>query len=203
MSQDALFERLKHPNPNLRDQATVEIVENRNGETIDRLMAALDDEDTTYRRAAVKALGLVGFDTIPALVNAMLTSDNVTVRGSAAKALAQVAICYPDDEFPALGMEALGTALNDANPVVHIGAAMALGQIGEQSVDILADTLKATDNVALQVSILNAMASVGGDRVAELIAQAETDESLDPYVKETATSALSRLQFVKKNSWTL
>ncbi len=203
MSQDALFERLKHPNPNLRDQATVEIVENRDGETIDRLMAALDDEDTTYRRAAVKALGLVGFDTLPALVNAMLTSDNVTVRGSAAKALAQVAICYPDDEFPALGMEALGTALNDANPVVHIGAAMALGQIGEQSVDILADTLKATDNIALQVSILNAMASVGGDRVAELMTQAETDESLDPYVRETATSALSRLQFVKKNTWTL
>ncbi len=201
MSQDLWFERLRHPNPNLRDQATVEIVENRNEQTIDRLMAALDDSDTTYRRAAVKALGLVGFDALPALVEAMLTSDNVTVRGSAAKALAQIAICYPDDEFPALGLEALGQALNDDNPVVHIGAAMALGQIGEPSVDILADTLKATDNIALQVSILNAMASVGGDRAAAVLQAAETDETLDPYVKETATSAVSRLQFVKKNSW--
>jgi bilin biosynthesis protein len=203
MSQDSLFERLKHPNPNLRDQATVEIVETRDGQTIDRLMAALDDTDTTYRRAAVKALGLVGVDTVPALVEAMLTSDNVTVRGSAAKALAQVAICYPDDAFPALGLEALGKALNDDNPVVHIGAAMALGEIGEQSFDVLADTLKATDNVALQVSILNALASVGGDRAAEVLHSAETDETLDSYVRETATSAVSRLQFVKKNSWTL
>ncbi len=202
MSQDSLFERLKHPNPNLRDQATVEIVENRTEETIDRLMAALDDTDTTYRRAAVKALGLVGVDTVPALVEAMLTSDNVTVRGSAAKALAQVAICYPDDAFPVLGMEALGKALHDDNPVVHIGAAMALGEIGEQSFDILAESLKTTDNIALQVSIVNALASVGGDRAAAVLQAAETDEALDPYVKETATSAVSRLQFVKKNSWT-
>jgi bilin biosynthesis protein len=202
MSQDALFERLKHPNPNLRDQATLEIFETRDERTIDRLMSALDDTDTTYRRAAVKALGLVGFETIPALVEALLTSDNVTVRGSAAKALAQVAICYPEDVFPVLGMDALGKALNDDNPVVNIGAAMALGQIGEQSFDVLAETLKATENIALQVSILNALASVGGDRAAAVLQAAEMDEALDGYVRETATSAVSRLQFMKKNSWT-
>jgi bilin biosynthesis protein len=201
MSQDALFERLKHPNPNLRDQATVEIIETRDAQTIDRLMAALDDDNTTYRRAAVKALGLVGVDTIPGLVEAMLTSDNVTVRGSAAKALAQVAICYPEEPFPALGMDGLKQALNDDNPVVHIASAMALGEIGEQSFDILDETLKATDNIALQVSIVNALVSVGGDRAAIVLQDACDNDALDPYVKETATSALSRLTFVKNNKW--
>jgi bilin biosynthesis protein len=201
MSQDALFERLKHPNPNLRDQATVEIVETRDAQTIDRLMSALDDADTTYRRAAVKALGLVGVDTVPGLVEALLKSDNVTVRGSAAKALAQVAINYPEDPFPELGMQGLQQSLNDPNPVVYIASTMALGEIGQQGFTILAECLKTTDNVALQVSIVNALASVGGADAAAVLRQVSEDAALDDYVKETAVSALSRLEFVQNNSW--
>jgi bilin biosynthesis protein len=201
MSQDALFERLKHPNPNLRDQASLEIVETRDEYTIDRLMSALDDADTTYRRTAVKALGMVGVDTIPGLVEALLHSDNVTVRGSAAKALAQVAINYPENPFPELGMQGLAQSLNDANPVVYIASTMALGQIGQQGFAILADCLKTTDNVALQVSIVNALSSVGGEAAAGVLQQAMEDPALDEYVKETATSALSRLEFVANNTW--
>jgi bilin biosynthesis protein len=201
MSQDALFERLKHPNPNLRDQATIEIVETRDGQTIDRLMSALDDADTTYRRAAVKALGLVGADTVPELVEALLQSDNVTVRGSAAKALAQVAINYPEDAFPELGMQGLQQSLNDPNPVVYIASTMALGEIGQQGFAILAECLTTTDNVALQVSIVNALASVGGADAAAVLQQVAEDTALDDYVKETAVSALSRLEFVQNNSW--
>ncbi len=201
MSQDALFERLKHPNPNLRDQAAIAIVETRDDQTIDRLMSALDDDDTNYRRTAVKALGMVGVDTVPVLVEALLYSDNVTVRGSAAKALAQVAINYPENPFPELGMQGLAQSLNDANPVVYIASTMALGQIGEQGFAILADCLMTTDNVALQVSIVNALASVGGADAAAVLRQVSEDATLDDYVKETAVSALSRLAFVQNNSW--
>jgi bilin biosynthesis protein len=200
MSQDALFERLKHPNPNLRDQASFEIVETRDEQTIPRLMSALDDADTNYRRTAVKALGMVGIDTVPILVEALLKSDNVTVRGSAAKALAQVAINYPENPFPELGMQGLAQSLDDANPVVYIASTMALGQIGQQGFAILAECLKTTDNVALQVSIVNALASVGGDAAAAVLQQAMEDTALDEYVKETATSALSRLEFVANNT---
>ena len=198
---DQFFEQLKHPNPHLRDQATVEIVENRDENTIPRLMAALDDEDTTYRRAAVKALGLVGPDTVPSLVEALLNSENVTVRGSAAKALAQVALSYPDQPFPEAGLEGLRQSLNDANPVVHIASAMALGEIGEPALEILLESLQTTDNLALQVSIVNALASVGGEQAAQVLQAVSEDESIEGYVKESATSALSRLAFVKQNTW--
>ncbi len=198
---DQFFEQLKHPNPHLRDQATVEIVENRDENTIPRLMAALDDEDTTYRRAAVKALGLVGPDTVPSLVEALLNSENVTVRGSAAKALAQVALSYPDQPFPEAGLEGLRQSLNDANPVVHIASAMALGVIGEPALEILLESLQTTDNLALQVSIVNALASVGGEQAAQVLQAVSEDESIEGYVKESATSALSRLAFVKQNTW--
>jgi bilin biosynthesis protein len=201
MSIDALFEQLRHPNPHLRDQAMVGIYEQRDGTTIDRLMAAMDDEDTDYRRSAVKALGMIGHDTVPVLVEAMLNSENVTVRGSATKALAQVAINYPDDPFPQQGLDGLRQALLDPNPVVNIAASMALGQIGATALPILADTLKATDNIALQVSLLNAMTTIGGDEVRQTLETLAADESQDEYVRQTATSALSRLDFVKQNTW--
>jgi bilin biosynthesis protein len=198
---DQFFNQLKHPNPNLREQAMFAIVDRRDETTIPRLMAALDDEDTTYRRAAVKTLGAVGIDTIPVLVEALLTSDNVTVRGSAAKALAQVAINYPEIPFPQLGLDGLRQSLDDANPVVYIASAMALGEIGEPALPILLDVMKTTDNMALQLSIVNALGAVQGDQAAAALEAICSDNAIEGYVKETAISALSRLEFVKKNTW--
>ena len=57
MTTDAIFEQLKHPNPNLRKKAMWELAENRDENTIPRLISILDQEDVTFRRAAVKALG--------------------------------------------------------------------------------------------------------------------------------------------------
>ncbi|MDV3352634.1 HEAT repeat domain-containing protein [Leptothoe sp. ISB3NOV94-8A] len=197
---DAFFEQLKHPNPNMRNRAMVDIIDNRDETTIPRLMSALDAEDTTYRRAAVKTLGAVGLDAVPAIVEALANSENVTVRGSCAKALAQVALNYPDEPFPELGLQGLKQSLNDPNPVVHIASAMALGEIGNAALDILLESLQTTDNLALSVSIVNALASVGGDQASEVLANLADDDSVDGYVKETAISALSRMEMVQNFS---
>lgn len=198
MSTEELFQQLKHPNPHLRDQAMWELAENPDETTIPRLMSILDEEDTTYRRAAVKALGAIGPDTIPPLVEALRNSDNVTVRGSAAKALAQVAINHPDVPFPAAGIEGLKTALDDANPVVHIAAVMALGEIGAPVVDVLIEALQATDNPALAISIVNTLGSLGDSRGVAVLTAITTDESADSYVRESAHSALARLEQMVK-----
>ena len=197
---DSFFEQLKHPNPHIRERAMVEILDNRDDTTIPRLMAALDAEDTVYRRAAVKTLGAVGADAVPAIVEALGSSENVTVRGSCAKALAQVALNYPNDPFPEIGLQGLKKSLNDPNPVVHIASAMALGEIGDSALDILLETLQTTDNLALSVSIVNALASVGGEKAAEVLKTLAEDESVDGYVKETAVSAISRLEMVQSFS---
>ena len=196
MTTDALFEQLKHPNPHLRERAMFEIADARDENTIARLVSILDEEDVTYRRAAVKALGVIGEDAVPAVVDALLNSDNVTVRGSAAKVLAQIAINYPDLPFPEAGLQGLKKAINDSNPVVHIAAVMALGQMGSSAFEILVESLKTTDNIAVQVAIVNALASVGDPRCIEVLTTFANDESVDAYVRESATSSLSRLDLV-------
>jgi len=190
---EALFDRLKHPNPNLRDRAMLELVETRDETTIPRLIGILDRDDTTYRRAAVKTLGAIGMDTVPFLIEILASSDNVTVRGSAVKALAQVIVNYPDVPFPAEGLACLKTSMSDENPVVNIAAVMALGELGTPAFEILVEALNTTDNIALQVILVNTLASIGDIRAEPILAAAIEDTSLDEYVRESATSALQRL----------
>lgn len=198
MTIDALFEQLKHPNPNLRQKAMLELVEVRDENTIPRLMGILGEENVLYRRAAVKALGAIGIDAVPLVVDSLLNNDNATVRSSCAKALAQMVVNYPDIPLPEAGIEGLKQALNDPNPVVNIPAVMTLGEMGTTGFDILLETLNTTDNIAIQVAIINAFGSMGDSRGVEVLTQLSQAESADPYIKESAVSALSRLEMVMK-----
>jgi bilin biosynthesis protein len=123
----------------------------------------------------------------------MLHSENITVRGSCTKAMTQIALNFADEPFPAEGLAALKTAIADPNPVVNIAAVMTLGEIGPDAFDILAETVATTDNIAVQVSICNALAAIRDDRSARLLTELSEGENFDPYVRESATSARSRI----------
>lgn len=196
MSLDSLFAQLKHPNPHLREQAMVDIAEQRDDETIPRLMGILDETDVTYRRAAVKTLGVIGADAVPAVVHELLNSEDVTVRSSCAKALAQVSVNYPDLKFPEEGLQGLKTAVADSNPVVHIASVMALGTMGTPAFEILKDVLLTTENPAVAVTVVNALADLKDERSADVLKKVSEDDTADSYVKESAISALSRLEMV-------
>lgn len=174
-----------------------EIVANQDETTIPYLIGLLGEVDTTYRRAAVKTIGAIGYETVPFLAEALLHSEDVTVRGSAAKALAQVAVNFGDEGFPKVGIDALEAALQDLNPVVHIAAVMALGEIGAPVLDVLIGALQTTDNPALAVAIVGALGSIGDDRGVAVLNQLIEAETTDSYVKESAVSALSRLEMVQ------
>lgn len=198
MTIDALFEKLKHPNPNLRSKAMWEIAEAKDENTIPRLMSILDQENVEYRRAAVKTLGVIGVEVVPPVVEALLHNESPTVRSSCAKVLAQITVNHPDVPMPEAGIEGLKQALDDPNPVVYIPVVMTLGEIGSPVFDLLAQTLQTTDNLALGVTILNAFGSMGDPRAVEVLTNLSNDKSADPYIQESATSALSRLEMVMK-----
>ena len=202
MTLDSLFEQLKHPNSNLREKAMAEIAQQRDENTIPRLMSNLGQEDVVYRRACVKTLGVIGFDAVPFLVEALNKNDNVTYQASCVKALANVAVNYPEEPFPTEGIEGLKTAMNNSNPVVYIAAVMALGAIGSPVLDILIENLNSTNNLAVAVAIINALGSIGDKRAEEILTKLSQDESADEYVRESATSALSRLEMVMKSNQT-
>jgi bilin biosynthesis protein len=191
---EALFTQLKHPNPNLRERAMVQLAENRDENTIVRLIEMVNEENVDLRRAAVKALGVIGADAVSAIVSLFNQSDNPTIQASCVKALAQVAVNYGSDAFPQEGVEGLKVALNHPNPVVNIAAVMALGAVGSPMLDLLVETLKTTDNLALAVSIINALASMGDERATKVLTELANDESVDSYVRESATNALPRLE---------
>jgi FOG: HEAT repeat len=199
MTTDSVFEQLKHPNPNLRERAMVEIAQTRNQETIPRLMSILGEEDVTYRRSAVKALGYIGPDSVASLVKTLLESNDLTIRSSCAKALAQVAYNHPDQPFPVEGIEGLKIAINDPNPVVYIASVMALGEIGLPALDVLLEALQTTDNLGMAVAMINAISGIADPRVSEFLTQLASDETADTYLRESATSALSRLELVLNN----
>jgi bilin biosynthesis protein len=196
MTIDALFEKLKHPNPNLRSMW--EIAEAKDENTIPRLMSILDQEDVEYRRAAVKTLGVIGVEVVPPVVEALLHNENPTVRSSCAKVLAQITVNHPDVAMPEAGIQGLKQALNDPNPVVNIPVVMTLGEIGPPVFDLLVDTLNTTKNIVVQMSIINALGSMGDKRGLEVLSNLSQNKSADPYLQESATSALSRLEMVIK-----
>lgn len=201
---DALFEQLKHPNPNMRNRAMLEIADNRDENTIPRLISILDEDDIVYRRAAVQALGVIGPDAVVPLISLLLNNSDATIRASCAKVMAQVAVNHPEATFPTEGIEALKQSVNDLNPVVHIASVMALGEIGEPAFDVLTDTLKTTDNVAVAVAIVNALGDSGNPKAIEILTSLSNDDSVDSYVRESAVSALPRLEQVinyKNKKW--
>jgi len=196
MSIDSLFEQLKHPNPNLQQRAMLELSEIKDESIIPRLMSIVGEEDVAYRRTAVKALGYIGVDAVPTLVDSLLNSDNPIIRASCAKALAQVSFNHSEVEFPEEGLLGLQTALQDTDPVVNLSSVMCLGQIGLPALDILLETLKTTDNPALGVGIVNAIGGIPDPRSKETLTALAHDETADSYVRESAVSALSRLEMV-------
>ncbi|WP_017326217.1 HEAT repeat domain-containing protein [Synechococcus sp. PCC 7336] len=196
MSLEASLQKLKHPNPNMRSRAIAEIVDIRDENTIPTLIGFLGEANTDFRRAVVKTLGVIGPDSVPSLVKKLHASDDTTVKASCTKAMAQVAVNHPDKPFPAVGSEALKAALSDADPVVHITAAMALGAVGAAAKNILLDGLTATDNPAAAIAIVNALSSIQDEGLIDVLNEVAHDESVDSYVRETATSAVSRLEMM-------
>lgn len=196
MSSDTLIEKLKHPNPNMRSRAMHEIAETRDESTIPALIQYLNEDNVDFRRAVVKTLGVIGPDSVPFLVQKLHDSTDTTEKASCTKAMAQVAVNHPDEPFPQVGSNALEAALKDSDPVVHITAAMALGAIGAPAKDILLNGLKEADNPAVAISIVNALSSIRDESILGTLDDIANDESVDSYVRETAVSAISRLEMM-------
>ena len=203
-SFEELFSDLSHPNPNIRSQAYVLLVDNYPDLAQPRLVELLHDTDPAIYRTAVKALGVLGHCVLPDLLGLFKSAESGTVRACCIKALVQISVNFPDHAFPAEVMVVLEDALDDDSPVVAQSALMTLGHLSKQDVEqnrVIPLLIKACDrsNIAHVQGAAMALAELDSPVVYACLESLANDESKDSLIREVAQSSLERRKSLNLN----
>lgn len=220
---ESLFSQLKHVNKNLQKKAGSEIAEFATEKEVDRLLKLLEVEDVHHRRAAVQALGMTGLQAVPKLIQLLSGNPNSTIRASCAKALAAVALFYPENReaFPLDALDGLQRALKeDDDPVTRLSVVGCLSTLGSdfvqrgspnypgcsKAVDVLFNVCRSSSDMAVGATAVGALAQVAQNgsidtknRVLQLlrsmseIPDSDDSDSALGYVKEIAATHAQEL----------
>ena len=196
-SIDALFADLVHPNPNIRFTACSLLAEQFPEEAMPRLFDLMHDPDPGVYRTAVKALGMIGHQTVPDLIQLFNSSDNGTIRACCIKAIVQVSVSFPDDAFSVDTLTMLEKALDDDSPVVAQSALMTLGHLSKQASEearVIPLLIKACDssNIAHVQGAAMSLAELDSPLVNQCLQGLAADEAKDALIREVAQASLER-----------
>ena len=198
-SIDSLFADLVHPNPNIRFTACSLLAEQFPEEAMPRLFDLMHDPDPGVYRTAVKALGMIGHQSVPNLIQLFNSSDNGTIRACCIKAIVQVSVSFPDDAFSIETLTMLEKALDDDSPVVAQSALMTLGHLSKQASEearVIPLLIKACDssNIAHVQGAAMSLAELDSPLVNQCLQGLAEDESKDELIREVAQASLERRQ---------
>jgi bilin biosynthesis protein len=200
LSINERYPDLKSSNAIVRERIANQIAEERDENTISQLIAVLDSPDYAYRQSLVQVFGIIGFDAIPALIEELDRNESDLVRVSCSHALAAIAKNNPEEDLPNEALEGLYQAVSDSNPVVQLSTIGALSTMGSAVYEILVQALN-LDDLLVGVAAIDAIGSLGDSRGLTLLSELSANLTLDNYLRDAATSALSRLeQVIKFNS---
>ena len=198
-SIDSLFADLVHPNPNIRFTACSLLAEQFPEEAMPRLFDLMHDPDPCVYRTAVKALGMIGHQSVPNLIQLFNSSDNGTIRACCIKAIVQVSVSFPDDAFSIDTLTMLEKALDDDSPVVAQSALMTLGHLSKQASEearVIPLLIKACDssNIAHVQGAAMSLAELDSPLVNQCLQGLAEDDSKDELIREVAQASLERRQ---------
>jgi HEAT repeat protein len=124
-------------------------------------------EDVQERRTAVQCLGMIGNERVlKEVTNIMLTTDDMVVRASCAKAIGAVALKNPDQvpDFPQYALDAMKkAALDIPDPITKLAVMSGLSQIGnncERALDVILDICKHSDDSPMLTQCMNALGTI-------------------------------------------
>lgn len=166
---------------------------------------------------------MTGMPAVPTILDRMRQDKDPTVRASCAKALAAVALYFPEErkEFPHEALDLLEAALGkDPDPVTKIASVGCLGTLGcdvkerdgetvnegcQRAVDILLQLCGKTSDMAVGASAVGAVAQIGQNSSPErkdmimnemrkLAMSGGDDEGGFNYIREMAASHLEQLE---------
>ena len=148
---------------------------------IKKIIAGLGDSRGLLRRTFSESLGIIGKKALPELKNALLKSENVTVRRAAAKTLKLVG----DPRALPYLFKAL---ISDDDPVVQGSSVGAMVIFGEDAVGFLLEVLKNPASTSLQCGLASWGLAFIGAEGSELLKKGATSES--PKVRASVIAAL-------------
>ena len=164
-----------------------------------RLFDLMHDPDPGVYRTAVKALGMIGHQSVPNLIQLFNSSDNGTIRACCIKAIVQVSVSFPDDAFSIDTLTMLEKALDDDSPVVAQSALMTLGHLSKQASEearVIPLLIKACDssNIAHVQGAAMSLAELDSPLVNQCLQGLAEDDSKDELIREVAQASLERRQ---------
>ncbi len=154
------------------------------GRTLEQWRAMLGEKNETMRLYAARALGEIGPQALPALLEALEHKDSA-VRYWAAVGLGDLG------EAAKSAVPKLARALKDDSPSVRTQAAFALWKIErrEQALQVLAEQLKHPSR-AVRLRAVQTLGSIGPPAKPVLAAVEEATKDKDRYVQNAARQAV-------------
>ena len=150
-------------------------------ESIQLMIAGLGDPRGLLRRRFSEGLGSVGLAAVPALCQAMLKSDQVTVRRAAAKTLNLIG---DPNSLPQL----LTAFLSDTDSVVQGSTMGAMAGMGERAIESILSIVENTHSSEMQIGLANWALSLIGDQAPNVLRQAAQSDNSN--VRKSAFIAL-------------
>ena len=166
----------------LKEQRSSGIPLDSDQKSIDKMIAGLGDPRGLLRLRFADSLGSVGQAAVPALCNAMLSSDQVTVRRAAAKTLTLI-------EDPNSLPDLVSAFLNDQDSVVQGSAMGAMAAIGEEAVTPILNLLSHPETTEMQIGLANWALAFIGDRGSKTLRNALS--SGNSTIRKAAIAALT------------
>ena len=151
-------------------------------DSISKMIAGLGDPRGLLRLRFADSLGFVGKAAGPALCDAMLSSDSVTVRRAAAKTLTLI-------EDPSTLPDLVHAFLNDQDSVVQGSAMGAMAAIGEEAVTPILNLLTNPKTSEMQIGLANWALAFIEDSGSKILEDATT--SSNSKIRKAAITALT------------
>ena len=166
----------------LKEQRKSGIPLDSDQKSISKMIAGLGDPRGLLRLRFADSLGSVGQAAVPALCEAMLSSDNVTVRRAAAKTLTLI-------EDPESLPDLVCAFLNDQDSVVQGSAMGAMAAIGEEAVTPILNLLSNPKTTEMQIGLANWALAFIGDRGEKILKDASISSNSN--IRKAAITALT------------
>jgi len=151
-------------------------------ESISKMVAGLGDQRGLLRLRFADSLGAVGQAAVPSLCEAMLSSDNVTVRRAAAKTLTLI---EDPNSLPYL----ISAFLKDQDSVVQGSAMGAMAAIGEEAVTPILNLLSNPEITEMQIGLANWALAFVDDRGSKILRDASNSSNVE--IRKAAITALT------------